>query len=174
MQRSCRKRRRSARWSTTNWTPRLPSSPASERVIVIDVIDVSQAASSDIVVHSAAVSCSTAPSLSRCHRLPWNFVESLHSSLCLFLSSCLAGSLADEKLPLGLHDSSSAFPSSIFYRGDFFNRFILLHSVEITGKMSSLVTILNFVFFENAVERLSVFYGQYVISLHLAVLHVVR
>lgn len=74
MQRSCRRRRRSTRWSTTNSTPRSPNSPASKRRRRV-VVQVRPAAPSAIVVHSAALLYK----LLRCSsslQLPTTFVES--------------------------------------------------------------------------------------------------
>jgi len=81
VQRSCRKRRRNARWSTTNWTPRSPNSPASRRIVVVDV--------SQSVMLCRAFSC---------HR-PTATVSLQSGLLSLSLSPSLTSSLAQPKLP---------------------------------------------------------------------------
>jgi len=106
VQRSCRRRRRNARWSTTSWTPRSPNSPASRRIVVVDV--------SQSVSHAG--SC--------CHR-PTATVSLQSGLLSLSLSLSLSPSLTSSQPKLPPHKQRLDSSVYIFYRKEFL-RFILL------------------------------------------------
>ena len=110
VQRSCRRRRRNARWSTTSWTPHSPNSPASKRQCYCTVTP----PSSSILLLSLQ--------LRRCcclHQLPTTFVESLLSlSLTPHTTETTIGTASRQRH----HRTLSSF---IFYREEFLC-FILL------------------------------------------------
>lgn len=132
MQRSCRRRKKSTRWSTTNSTPRSPNSLDSKRYCGGNQ-------SGCTVVHSATLLYSSfaAPAVISCRR---------------YSHFCLLDSQITKTILWGLYNSNGILPSYIFYTAEFFVCFIL--PVFWLWKRSSLI--LFWSYFSLPVERSSV------------------